>query len=69
MKARRSREQWIDVRAQRRGKLHHFEKLLCGVSVQDLWLAANLEEMSADVRMYDAVARRLVYVGEHSPWP
>lgn len=69
LRARRSRDRWLDFRAPRRGKLHHFEKLLAGMSAQDLSLVANLEQMTANVRMYDAASRKRLFVGEYLPWP
>ncbi len=68
-KARRFREHWLSFRANRKSKLHYFEKLLEGMSAQDLSFVANLEEMTASIRMYDAVNKRLVVVDDYLPWP
>lgn len=43
--------------------------LLDGMSEQDLSFVANLESMSCRIRMYDAINRKLVAVGDLLPWP
>jgi hypothetical protein len=68
-KARRLREHYLKVRAEKKGKLYYFAKLLDGMSEQDLSFVANLESMSCRIRMYDAINRKLVAVGDLLPWP
>ncbi len=48
--------------------VRYFEKILSGMSMQDLSFVANLDSLAADVRMHNADKRELVNISDILPW-
>lgn len=70
-KAARFRQHWLQFKLSRKpnSPLQHFEKLLGGMTEQDLAFVANLDTLGRTVRMYSGETRELVYVQHELPWP